>query len=99
MQVERGTLPGVMTRRRMIGSLGVLAVLAAPQSLLARQATPEATPGADGAWSFTDDAGKTVELPSRPLKIAADMNAASALWDFGIRPAAVAGYTVDTDAS
>ena len=100
MQVERGTLSGVMTRRRMVGSLGVLAVLAAPQTMLARQATPEATPGgAGGAWSFTDDAGKTVELPSRPLKIAADLNAATALWDFGIRPVAVAGYTVDTDAS
>ena len=100
MQVERGTLLGVMTRRRMMGSLGALAVLAAPHSMLARQATPEASPvGADGAWSFTDDAGKTVELPSRPLRIAADMNAASALWDFGIRPVAVAGYTVDTDAS
>lgn len=100
MQVERGTLSGVMTRRSMVGSLGSLAVLAAPQSMLARQATPAATPGvAEGAWSFTDDAGKTVELPSRPLKIAADLNAATALWDFGVRPVAIAGYTVDTDAS
>ena len=45
MHVERRTLSGVMTRRRMVGSLGALAVLAAPQSMLARQATPEATPG------------------------------------------------------
>jgi iron complex transport system substrate-binding protein len=67
---------------------------------MARQATPEATPqGSDSPWTFTDDAGKTVELPSRPLRIAADLNAATALWDFGIRPAAIAGYTVDTDAS
>lgn len=100
MQVERGMLAGVMTRRRMVGSLGALALLAAPQTTLARQATPEATPaGTGGPWSFTDDAGKTVELPTRPLKIAADLNAATALWDFGIRPAAIAGYTVDTDAS
>jgi iron complex transport system substrate-binding protein len=100
MQVERGRRSGVMTRRRMVGSLGALAVLAAPQTMLARQATPEASPqGSDAGWSFTDDAGKTLELPSRPLKIAADLNAASALWDFGIRPVAIAGYTVDTDAS
>ena len=96
MQMERGVRSGVMTRRRMVGSLGALAVLAGPRSLLARQATPEA--GA-GGWTFTDDAGKTLELPERPLRIAADLNAASALWDFGIRPVAVAGYTVDTDAS
>ena len=100
MQEERGTPPGVMTRRRMVGALGALAVLAAPRSMRARQATPQATPGSgDGAWFFTDDAGKTLELPSRPLRIAADLNAATALWDFGIKPAAIAGYTVDTDAS
>lgn len=100
MQVERGLRSGVMTRRRMVGSLGAMALLAAPRSMLALQATPEASPqGNDGGWTFTDDAGKTVELPSRPLKIAADLNAATALRDFGIRPAAIAGYTVDTDAS
>jgi iron complex transport system substrate-binding protein len=96
MQMERGVRSGVMTRRQIVGSLGALAVLAGAQSSLARQATPE---GAAGGWTFTDDAGKTVELPQRPVRIAADLNAASALWDFGIRPAAVAGYTVDTDAS
>lgn len=99
MQVERGRRSGVMTRRRVVGSLGALALLLGPQGSQARQATPEATPGVSGGWSFTDDAGKTVELPERPLKIAADLNAASALWDFGIRPVAIAGYTVDTDAS
>lgn len=100
MQMERGVRSGVMTRRRIVGSLGVLAVLAAPRLTLARQATPEASPhSSESGWTFTDDAGKTLELPRRPLRIAADLNAASALWDFGIRPVAVAGYTVDTDAS
>ncbi len=96
MQMERGMRSGVITRRRMVGSLGALAVLAGPRSLLARQATPGAN---ESGWSFTDDAGKTLDLPERPLRIAADLNAASALWDFGIRPVAVAGYTVDTAAS
>jgi iron complex transport system substrate-binding protein len=40
-----------------------------------------------------------VTLPSRPERIVADLNAASALWDFGIRPVAVSGYTVTTDAA
>ena len=93
MQRKRAWQRGVMTRRTMVGGLGALALLAAPQPMRARQATPAA------GWTFTDDAGKTLELPARPVKIAADLNAASALWDFGIRPVAVAGYTVDTDAS
>lgn len=100
MQEERRLQAGVMTRRRLVGALGALALLAGPRATLARQATPDASPagGATG-WRFTDDTGKTLDVPERPRKIAADLNAASALWDFGIRPAAVAGYTVDTDAS
>jgi iron complex transport system substrate-binding protein len=102
MLVERGGRSGVMTRRRMVGSLGslgALALLTGPQATLARQATPETAASSGAGWSFTDDAGKTLELPERPLRVAADLNAASALWDYGIRPVAVAGYTVDTDAS
>ncbi|MFT4037237.1 MAG: ABC transporter substrate-binding protein [Thermomicrobiales bacterium] len=97
MNHEQNARGSVLSRRRMLGAMGAVTLLARPQGLLARQATPEATP--NGGWSFTDDAGKTLELPERPLKIAADLNAASALWDFGIRPVAVAGYTVDTDAA
>jgi iron complex transport system substrate-binding protein len=58
-----------------------------------------ATPAAGEGWSFTDDTGKTVTLPERPVRIAADLNAASALWDFGIKPVAVSGWTVGTGAS
>lgn len=100
MNHEQTTRSRALNRRRLLGAVsaaGTLAMLAGPQRLLARQATPEATPG--GGWSFTDDAGKTLELPERPLKIAADLNAATALWDFGIHPVAIAGYTVDTDAA
>lgn len=84
------------TRRRALGLLGGLAAIGmrAP-GLNARQATPAAGEG----WSFTDDTGKTVTLPERPVRIAADLNAASALWDFGIEPVAVSGWTVGTDAS
>ena len=72
-----------------------------PSRAGARQGA-EGTPTAGasgGAWSFTDDAGYTVTLPARPQRVAADLNAASALWDFGVRPVAVSGWTVGTDAA
>ena len=53
---------------------------------LARQATPAA------GWSFTDDKGVTVELDAMPERLAIDLNAAAALWDFGVRPTAVFGW-------
>jgi iron complex transport system substrate-binding protein len=34
----------------------------------------------------------TIELPERPVRIVADVNAAAPLWDFGIRPVAVFGW-------
>ena len=89
-----------LTRRRFAGALA--GVLVAPLALTqahAQSTTPAASPtGADG-WTFTDDVGETVTLATRPARIVADLNAASALWDFGIRPVAVTGYTVTTDAA
>ena len=41
-----------------------------------------------GRLSFTDDKGVTIELPAMSERLAIDVNAASALWDFGIRPGA-----------
>lgn len=96
MQGERGVRANVITRRRLAGALATVGLLAATPAAWARQGTPVSN---EAGWVFTDDAGKTLELSARPLKVAADLNAASALWDFGVRPAAVAGYTVDTDAS
>lgn len=68
----------------------------------ARHAAAEATPTAGagaGAWRFTDDAGTTVTLPDRPAKVAADISAATSLWDFGVRPVAVSGWMTNTDAA
>lgn len=88
-----------VTRRQVTGALGGLAVLGAlGRQAGAQEGAPAATPGG-GEWTFTDDAGTTVTLPERPVRIAADLNAASALWDFGIRPVAISGWTVATDAS
>jgi iron complex transport system substrate-binding protein len=57
----------------------------------AHDASPAASPAA-GGWSFTDDKGVTVALDTMPTRIVADVNAAAALWDFGIRPVAVFGW-------
>ncbi|MCA9878851.1 MAG: ABC transporter substrate-binding protein, partial [Thermomicrobiales bacterium] len=73
-----------------LAALGVLSRRAGAQA-----SPPAATHG--GAWSFTDDLGVTVTLPARPERIAADLIAAAPLWDFGIRPVAVSGWTVGTD--
>lgn len=91
-----GLLAGAATRRQALGLLGGLGAIA---WRVPRVAARDATPAAKGAWTFTDDVGKTVILPERPVRIAADLNAASALWDFGIEPVAISGWTVGTDAS
>jgi iron complex transport system substrate-binding protein len=49
------------------------------------------TPKATGPWEFTDDRGKKISLPKRPERIVAQVHAAAALWDFGVRPVGVFG--------
>lgn len=49
-----------------------------------------ATPEASG-WTFTDDRGVEVSLDERPVRIAGFTQAIASLWDFGIRPVAMAG--------
>jgi iron complex transport system substrate-binding protein len=96
-----GATAGARTwsRRNLLAlSGGLTAGAALGQPARARQATPASSPVA-GEWTFTDDAGTTVTLPERPVRIVADLNAATALWDFGIAPVAVSGYTVTTDAA
>jgi iron complex transport system substrate-binding protein len=67
---------------------------------LARQdSTTDSFATATASWSFTDDAGRTVTLPARPERVVADLNAAAPLWDFGVRPVAVSGWTTSSDAA
>jgi iron complex transport system substrate-binding protein len=89
---------GGITRRRLLGAASAAALVGAGGGRAAAMQTG-ATPASDGAWTLTDDAGQTVTLPARPRRVVADLNAASALWDFGIRPIAVCGWTTDTDAA
>ncbi len=85
------------SRRSLIAGLGATAAAAALGSTArAQDATPGASPAAspaDGPWSHTDVFGNTVELPARPVRIAANLMTAAALWDYGIRPVAVFDWT------
>ncbi|HWV22872.1 MAG TPA: ABC transporter substrate-binding protein [Thermomicrobiales bacterium] len=82
------------TRRHVVGAAAsVFAGLVLFPSAYAQGSSPNASPAvANGEWTFTDDKGVTVTLPSRPERIVADVNAAASLWDFGIRPVAVFGW-------
>ncbi|MFI7110790.1 ABC transporter substrate-binding protein [Nonomuraea sp. NPDC050227] len=53
-------------------------------------ATASAAPAAQG-WTFTDDRDRKLDLPKRPSRVVAQVGAAAALWDFGVRPVAVFG--------
>jgi len=54
------------------------------------------TPAADG-WSFVDDKDNDIRLDHVPQRILADLIAAAALWDFGVRPVGVFGWDVNAD--
>jgi len=83
-----------ISRRHLLAASAASAALL-PLAGHAQNGTP--SPENDGGWSFTDDRGVTVTLPEQPTKIVADLSAAAPLWDFGIRPLAVSGWTVLTD--
>ncbi|MFC5816160.1 ABC transporter substrate-binding protein [Nonomuraea harbinensis] len=85
----------VMARR---GFLAAAAGLAAAVTLAAcggaggTAAAPEASSApAAQPWTFTDDRGKKVDLDKTPSKVVAQVGAAAALWDFGVRPVGVFG--------
>lgn len=85
------------TRRSMLGgAIGLAGATATTRLAGAQEASPDTSPAASsvagGEWSFTDDKGVTVTLPSRPERLAIDVNTAAPLWDFGVRPVAVFGW-------
>jgi iron complex transport system substrate-binding protein len=85
-----------MTRRSMLAAAGLAAF--APAWINAA-GTPTAGTLAAGAWSFTDDRGKTIALPDRPTRVIAQTSAAAALWDCGFKVAGVFGPTKNADGS
>lgn len=78
---------------------------AAAETSVADEATATApsdaatTNTSDGPWTFTDDRGTTISLPQRPERIVAQVSAAAALWDYGVRPIAVFGPQRGADGS
>ncbi len=89
-----GTVSNVNRRSMIKAAAAGLAVITLPKATSAQDASPES-----GEWSFTDDKGVTVTLPSRPERIVMDVNAAAPLWDFGIKPTALFGWNVLADGS
>ncbi|MEO3871343.1 ABC transporter substrate-binding protein [Nonomuraea sp. B12E4] len=83
----------VLARR---GFLSAAAGLTAALALAAcgdeqQPATPSTGAAPDRRWTFTDDRGTKLDQPRRPSRIVAQVGAAAALWDFGVRPIAVFG--------
>ena len=72
----------------------ILTALLAVASLAgcASSSAPSAEADAStGAWTFTDDTGRTVTLDRRPAKVAAFTDYAIGLLSYGIEPAAIFG--------
>ncbi|GAA4032436.1 ABC transporter substrate-binding protein [Allokutzneria multivorans] len=78
------------TRRAFLGGMGLLALSACD--------VPRGTAGGT-AWEFTDDRGKKAGRPARPQRVVAQITAAAALWDLGIRPVGVFGPQKRPDGS
>ncbi len=76
---------------------GLAGIGAIPTTRAQDAATPAATPAVpsgtqpDGTWRFTDDLGVEIRLPTAPVRIVAELAAAAALWDLGVRPIGVWG--------
>ncbi|HWH01971.1 MAG TPA: ABC transporter substrate-binding protein [Pilimelia sp.] len=89
-------LPRTTTRRRLLfggsAALGLLLTGCGDDTGASRAAEGGgATPESTGPWEFTDDRGTKISLPRRPQRIVAQVHAAAALWDFGVRPVGVFG--------
>jgi len=79
------------TRRQILAAGLAIGVAAALPERIVAQSTPTSD------WSFTDDRGRTVELPGRPERIVAQTTAAASLWDYGVRPIGIFGPSRTAD--
>lgn len=84
-------LATALSRRKLMTASFATAILAGLNRVSAQ------TPTADGTWSFLDDKGNQITTDAQPTRVAADLIAAAALWDFGVRPTAVFGWDVNPD--
>lgn len=86
---------GLARRALLRGSLGAGGLLL----LAACGDSPDNASPTGTAWEFTDDRGKKVTRPQRPTTIVAQISAAAALWDLGIRPVGTFGESKNADGS
>ncbi|MCA9832793.1 MAG: ABC transporter substrate-binding protein [Thermomicrobiales bacterium] len=90
MDLFRDTTDHTFARRTfVIGATGAAALMS---QLGSAQNT-------EGEWSFTDDKGITVTLDTPPEVILMDLNVAAPLWDFGIKPDGLFGWSINADGS
>lgn len=84
--------PANVTRRRLLAAGSALVLVAGAGVARAQSGTPAAgSPVAAGGWTFTDDRGITAELSETPTRVVAQVSAAAALWDYGVRPVGIFG--------
>lgn len=75
----------MMNRRSFVLGSGLMILLAGPG--FAQQ----------GEWTFVDDRGRTITLPSRPLRIAASYPVLTALWEYGVHPIGLIAHRKPAD--
>jgi iron complex transport system substrate-binding protein len=83
-RVVTGALGGLLLGGAFARSVGAQDAIATPSGV----ASPQG-----GSWTYTDVLGKAVTLPARPIRIAANLVTAAALWDLGIQAVAVFDWT------
>lgn len=90
-----GCARGDVSRRMMLAAMagGAAALAVGVGWAQADDATPSASDAA--GWSYTDVVGNTVSLPAPPTRIAAAINVAAALHDFGIETPTIFGWTAN----
>ncbi|WP_020386657.1 ABC transporter substrate-binding protein [Kribbella catacumbae] len=89
--------PARPSRRSVLlgaASAGAVALLAACSN---DQKPAGTTVQSTGPWEFTDDRGVKITRPERPAKVVAQVSAAAALWDLGVRPIGIFGATKGAD--
>jgi iron complex transport system substrate-binding protein len=75
------------TRRAFLAaSAGLTLTAAGARHTRAQDATPTM-----GEWTFVDGTGEAITLPARPERVVAYLPLAAALWDYGVRTAAIFG--------
>lgn len=84
-----GPLIDNATRRQFRAGGAVMAALLAGCGRADPAAPTVDAPGQP--WRFIDDLGITVELDAPPQRVVAQVSAAGALWDLGVRPIGVFG--------